>query len=100
MATTPLIERKTILQYAPARARWATVRIETENATYVGRVYIPETKKRVSDILSDDRVFVSLTEVAVNDTAEVEPFVAINKQYIRTVRILHEGEHETVARPS
>lgn len=75
-----------------ARAKWATVRVETEGAVYVGRVYIPETKKRFSDVLCDDRPFLNLTEVAVNESEMVEPFVAVNKQFVKTVRVLHEGE--------
>ena len=79
------------MAYQAARARWATVRVETEGGIYVGRMYVPETKKRVSDVLSDDRQFISLTEVSVNDSAHTESFVAVNKLYIRTIRILHEG---------
>jgi hypothetical protein len=77
--------------YHPGRARWATVRVETDGGIYVGRMYIPETKKRVSDVLSDDRQFISLTEVSVNDAVQTEAYVAVNKSYIRTIRILHEG---------
>lgn len=77
---------------APMRARWATVRIETEAGVYVGRVYVPETKRRVSDMLADERMFLNLTEVSVNDSAVLEPFMAVNKSYIRTVRVLDDGE--------
>lgn len=77
---------------APVRARWATVRIETEAGVYVGRVYVPETKRRVSDMLADERIFLNLTEVSVNDSANLEAFVAINKAYIRTVRVLDDGQ--------
>lgn len=78
------------------RGRWSTVRIETEGPVYVGRVYVPETKRRLSDVLSDDRPFISLTEVSINDSEIIEPFVAVNKHYIRTVRILHEGDAEVM----
>src|SRR5688572_20405361 len=74
------------------RARWATVRIETENATYVGRLFVPDSKKRLSDVLCDDRPFLNMTEVRINDSAHVEPFLALNKQYVRTVRVIQEGE--------
>src|ERR1043166_4104452 len=47
------------------KARWATVRVETEGAVYVGRLYIPETKKRLSDVLCDDRPFLNMTDVAI-----------------------------------
>ena len=30
--------------YSPARARWATVRIETEGTVYVGRIYVPRRR--------------------------------------------------------
>jgi hypothetical protein len=74
------------------RARWATVRVETDGAVYVGRVYVPETKRRLSDVLADERMFISLTEVAINDSEVIEPFIAVNKQYIRTIRVLNDGE--------
>ena len=30
--------------YSPARARWATGRIETEGTVYVGRIYVPRRR--------------------------------------------------------
>jgi hypothetical protein len=78
--------------YSPGRPRWATVRIETEGTVYVGRIYVPETKKRVSDVIADDRMFLNLTQVSVNDASAVEPFVALNKQYVKTIRVLSESE--------
>jgi len=97
MATQPNQPHKTMVFGYAARARWATVRIETEGATYVGRLYVPESKKRLSDVLCDDRPFVNMTQVSINDSHQIEPFVALNKQYIRTVRVLDEGESEPVA---
>ena len=32
-----------------ARAKWARVRIEAEDGVYVGQVFVPENKKRLSD---------------------------------------------------
>lgn len=79
---------------APARARWATVRVETDGAVYVGRAYVPETRKRLSDMLCDDRPFLNLTDVKVDGGEKLEPYVAINKRFIRTVRVLDEGTPE------
>ena len=76
---------------APPRARWATVRVETDGNVYVGRVFIPETQKRFSEVLCDEREFLLLTDVSVDDSDAVEPFVAINKSFIKTVRVLHDG---------
>ena len=95
MATQPIERKLTTINYA-TRARWATVRVETEGANYVGRVYIPETKKRLSDVLSDERLFISLTDVSMNDSSTVEPFIAINKSCVRTVRVLHEGASDAM----
>jgi hypothetical protein len=83
---------------APSRARWATVQVDTETGTYVGRLYVPETKKRASDVLSDDRLFIFLTEVSLGESTHVEPFVAINKRFVRTVRILDDGAPEGIPR--
>jgi uncharacterized protein DUF6812 len=94
MATMISVDRRPQANYA-TRARWATVRIETAGNTYVGRIYVPETKKRLSDVLSDERLFINLTEVSVNNSPAIDPFVAINKQYVRTIRIIDETEVET-----
>jgi hypothetical protein len=92
MATTIAARPTNVFSAYAARAKWATVRVETEGATYVGRLYVPDSKRRLSDVLCDDRPFVNLTQVTINDSAVLEPFVALNKAYIRTVRILNEGE--------
>jgi hypothetical protein len=97
MATTVLADRKLTAVgavYAPGRARWATVKVEAESRIYVGRLYVPETKKRVSDILSDERLFINMVDVSVDGSSELEPFVALNKRYIRTVRVIDEGRAE------
>jgi hypothetical protein len=78
------------------RARWATVRVETDGGEFVGRIFVPETKKRATDMLCDERPFIFLTEVSVNRGETIEPFLAVNKRYIKTVRVLHEGEPEAI----
>ena len=98
MATTALT-RKTEMAQVGMRARWATVRVETDGGIYVGRLYVPDTKKRVSDVLADDRQFLSLTEVSVNDQEQIESFVAVNKQFVRTLRIIDEGTAPLVRVP-
>ena len=51
-------------------------------------------------MLADDRQFLSLTEVRVNDGDQVEAYMAVNKSFIRTLRILDEGAPaEATARP-
>jgi hypothetical protein len=74
------------------KARWARVRIETEGAVYVGHLYVPETKKRLSDVLCDERPFLNMRDVTINDSTFVEPFVALNKSFVKCVRVLQEEE--------
>jgi hypothetical protein len=91
MATTTVGRRADVLAYTPDRSSWATVRVETDGGVYVGRLCVPDAKQRVSDVLADDRQFLSLIEVRVNDGERVEGYMAINKRFVRTLRILDEG---------
>ena len=91
MATTTVGRGSNVLGYTADRSRWATVRVETDGGTYVGRIYVPDTNRRVSDVLADDRQFLSLTDVRVNDGEQVEAYMAVNKSFVRTLRILDEG---------
>ena len=43
-------------------------------------------------MLSDERPFLNLIEVSVNGKTLRERFIAINKRYIRTPRVLDEGD--------
>ena len=70
------------------------MRIETDDGVYVGRMFVPEMKKRLSDVLCDDRPFICLTEASKDHSALEEDFVAINKRFVRTVRVLQECEAE------
>lgn len=72
-------------------ARRCVVRVETDYGVYVGKVYVPHGRGRVSDVLSDERPFLNLTDVRLADSNEGEAFVAINKRYIRTLRVLDEA---------
>jgi hypothetical protein len=76
------------------RARRCTVRIETDSGVFVGKVYVPHGKGRVSDVLSDERVFLNLTDATTNDGLTVESYIAVNKSHIRTLRVLDEGVEE------
>ncbi len=92
----------TLTQFTPAdtrmarspRARRCTVRIETDSGAYVGKLYIAHGKGRVSDVLSDERQFLNLTDVSINDGLNTESYVALNKLHIRTLRVVDEGIDE------
>jgi len=90
MAT--MIGRSTsTMTHTAARSRRATVRIETDGCVYVGQLQVASTMHRVSDLLADDRQFLSLTDVRVNDGDQAEAYMALNKSFIRTLRVLDEG---------
>lgn len=91
MATMTTMRPAGISGYAQ-RARWATIRVETDGCIYVGRVYVPETRKRLSDMLCDERTFLNLTDVTINGSAVIEPFVALNKSFVKSVRVVSEDD--------
>jgi hypothetical protein len=91
MATMMTGRKADISSYTPERSRWATIRVETDGGVYVGRICVPDARLRVSDVLADDRQFLSLTDVRVNGGEQAEAFMAVNKKFIRTLRVLDEG---------
>jgi Family of unknown function (DUF6812) len=82
------------------RARRCIVRIDTEDAVLVGTIYIPDNRRRVSDVLADERPFLNMTDVSVNGSDQVESFIALNKNFIRTLRIVHEMGPRPAANPA
>ena len=82
----------TMIGRAAARARRCVVRVEVEGAVYVGKMYVPDGKRRVSDVLADERSFLNLTDVSIDGSEILEEYLAVNKDYVRTLRILDEGE--------
>jgi hypothetical protein len=97
MAT--MIGRGTSTMTHPAgRSRRATVRIETDSCVYVGQLRVAGTTPRAADVLADDRQFLSLTDVRVNDGDQAEAYMALNKSFIRTLRIMDEGASEDAGR--
>jgi DNA phosphorothioation-dependent restriction protein DptG len=63
----------------------ARVRVRTVNTTYVGDLFIPPMRNRVSDVFNDDeRMFINLTNVIINDREQVE-FVSVNKHLVESL---------------
>jgi hypothetical protein len=58
--------------------------------TYVGRVYVEE-RKRLTDVLNDERTFIAMTEVEENENPRKIPFIAISKNGVESVIIIPEG---------
>lgn len=89
-----VVARDETAQSVPAR--WATVRVRTNSAEFVGRVLVPATTRNASTALRADRQFVFLTQVCVNRGPAIEPFVAISRRYIKAIAVLHESAPEAL----
>ena len=62
--------------------------IKTVNSTYTGTIYLPLDHTRISDLMNDERQFISLTDVDSKDFASPKPYLAINKDLIELVEVL------------
>jgi len=71
------------VEYRKVRA-W----IKTIDSAYTGTVYLPADQTRFSDVLNDERQFISMTEVESKDFASPKTYLAINKDLIELVEIL------------
>ena len=61
------------------------IKVRTVNCTYVGDFLVPPMRNRVSDAINEEqRLFISLTDVLINDKEKAE-FVAINKHLIESI---------------
>ena len=61
------------------------IRVRTVNASYVGDFLIPPMRNRVSDAINDEqRLFISLTDVLIDDKERAE-FVSINRNLIESI---------------
>ena len=76
------------LEYRKVRA-W----VKTIDSAYTGTVYLPADETRFSDVLNDERQFISMTDVESKDFASPKVYLAINKDLIELVEIL-ESETE------
>ncbi|MCZ6688206.1 MAG: hypothetical protein O7H41_01180 [Planctomycetota bacterium] len=65
--------------------RHQPVVVTTPQGDIIGYIYIPELKRRLSEILNDERAFLPLTDVTVEDGGKIE-YLAINKRFVITVR--------------
>lgn len=61
------------------------IRVRTVNCTYIGDFLIPPMRNRVSDAINEEqRLFISLTDVLIDDKDRAE-FVAINRNLIESI---------------
>ncbi len=77
------MKEKKKVQYKRVRA-W----IKTLDSTYTGTIYLPKEETRISDVMNDERQFISMTDVDSKDFASRKAYLAINKDLIELVEIL------------
>lgn len=66
--------------------RKVRVKVRTINASYEGDLLIPPMRNRVSDLLNEEiRVFINLTDVAIDGGPRNVPFVSLNKNLIESI---------------
>lgn len=69
-----------------SESRKAQVVIKTRTSTYTGLLLIPPMRKRVTDVLNDDdRTFISITDVTIDNASKPVPYVSINKHLIESI---------------
>lgn len=64
--------------------RHQPVIITTPQGEVRGFLYVPELKRRLSEILNDERDFLPLTDVESEDGQKIA-YLAINKRFVITV---------------
>lgn len=68
-----------------AEGKKVRIRVRTVSCIYVGDFLVPPMRHRVSDAINEEaRMFISLTDVVVNDKDRSD-FVAINKNLIESI---------------
>lgn len=61
--------------------------VRTTHAVYTGDLFIPERRKRFSDVIdAPDAMFINLTDVDVEEGEEEIKHLSINKRFIESVR--------------
>jgi hypothetical protein len=70
-------------------AKKLRVRVRTSTSTYVGDFLIPPMRNRLSDVLNEEeRVFINLTDVEINEGSEKVAFVTLNKNMIESMALV------------
>jgi len=71
---------------AMGTAKKIRVRVRTTTTTYVGDFLIPPMRNRLSDVLNEEeRVFINLTDVIINNGTQKVSFVTLNKHLIESM---------------
>ncbi len=74
-----------------SRRRWFTVRIATEDGSYLGLLRLDQGRSALRELIDDDRTYLSLWDARREGTGDVAEFVAIHKATIHYVVVVGEG---------
>ncbi|NWF54222.1 MAG: hypothetical protein HXY45_05450 [Syntrophaceae bacterium] len=77
------MREKKKVQFRKVRA-W----IKTVDSVYTGTLYLPNDRDRISDLMNDERQFISVTDVESKDFPSPKKYLAINKDLIELVEVL------------
>ena len=77
------MKEKKKVQYRKIRA-W----VKTVDSNYTGTIYLSKEQGRISDLMNDERQFISMTDVESKDFASPKAYLAINKDLIELVEVL------------
>lgn len=59
--------------------------IMSTNQAYVGELYIQEAKGKLSDAIDDEKSYIDLTDVRIDDSPEIIPCITLNKDRIVSI---------------
>jgi hypothetical protein len=76
------------------KIRHVKVWVKTIDSAYTGFISLPGERKRFSDIINDERKFISITDVESKDFAIPKPFLVINKDHIELMEVLESDKKE------
>ena len=74
------------------QGKFVKVKLKTREKVYYGDIFIPDYLNRLSNVINDNRYFISLTNTREEtETTEIPiGFIAVNKNSIEWVRLLEE----------
>jgi len=72
--------------------KFVKVKLKTRDRVYYGEIFIPDYPARLSDVINDERQFISLINTKEETKVSEIPigFLAINKNSVEWVRLLEE----------
>ncbi len=78
------------------KGKFVRIKLKTRDKIYYGEVYVPSSLSRVSDVINDERQFISLSHTKEETKTSEIPigFIAINKNVIEWIRLLDKEQEQ------